>query len=295
MKTSRIGLAIACAAIALAPVSCSYGILEAFGRPDPAGERIDEAGRRASFATDKALVESGLPPGTGFSFIISSDVHFGYKDGPRKAALDAFAQLAKDSGAAFALFVGDDADKGRESEYQAFSSFAESLKKADDSRLPWFSAVGNHDLYNSGWEWFRQYVGPSFYQVSAGSVGIYVLDTGNGTLGERQLERLGGAMSVDPRPKIVLSHYPIYGSDSYIYYRITNTRERIELIELFGRTRVVASFVGHWHFPDFANLGPYVERVSGSLIDSDIDGKAHAWVVAVSGDGGSVSATRHDF
>ncbi|HET7838362.1 MAG TPA: metallophosphoesterase [Rectinemataceae bacterium] len=300
MRKAHAALGIAALALVLA--SCSYGILEGFGRPDPVGERIDEPGQRSSFATDKTLVEGNLTAGTAFTFIVSSDVHFGYKGGPRQAALSDFADLAKTSNADFALFGGDDADKGSEGEYQDFSAFADGLAPSaatqlllGTTRLPWFSAVGNHDLYNSGWGLFRKYVGPSYYVLSVGSVGIYVIDTGNGTLGEKQLERLGAAMSADPRPKIVLSHYPIYGSDRFIYYRITNPRERIELIDLFARTRVVAVFVGHWHYPEESDVGPFIERVSGSLVDSDIDGKAHAWVVSVDATGTQVTATRHDF
>jgi hypothetical protein len=293
-------LAIVCAALVLGAGSCSYGVLEVFGRPDPVGDRIDQPGLRASFDADRSSVAAALAAKPAFTFIISSDVHFGYKDGPRPAALSGFAGLAASSGADFALFGGDDADKGSEAEYADFAAFADSLRAgpashiASGSRLPWFSAVGNHDLYNSGWTLFRTMVGPSYYMVQAGIVDIYVIDSGNGSLGERQLERLTSQMEADPSPKIVLSHYPIYGSDKFLYYRITNPRERIELIDLFARTNVKAVFVGHWHFPTETAVGPFYERVSGSLVDSDVDGKAHAWVVSVDASG-AVSALRHDF
>lgn len=252
--------------------SCSYGLGELFGREDSVASRADElSDRDPEIAALKASLASAIPPGTAFRFLIASDLHFGLDSGPREAALEAFRRLAADSGADFILFGGDYADKGRESEFQAFRAYADSLRAGAASHLgagaalPWFAAIGNHDLYNSGWRYFKKYLGPSRLRLSAGSMSVYIVDTASGTLGEGQLEELGSRLSSDTSPKLVLSHYPVHGSAGYGYYRITDTRERAQLLDLFNARGVRLLACGHWHHPLRTSCGSFDECVTGSL------------------------------
>ena len=85
--------------------------------------------------------------------------------------------------------------------------------------------MGNHDLYNDGWTNFQSYFyetghGRSYSVIDAGDFSLFLLDTGNATLGQAQFERLVSDMSAKAsRPKIVLSHYALKGPDSLSYYQ----------------------------------------------------------------------------
>jgi 3',5'-cyclic-AMP phosphodiesterase len=283
--------ALALAACLLAS-SCRYGLGELFGRDDPVSHRLDQSSARdAVLAGQRKTLEQAVPASTAFSFIVATDLHFDCSAWPRASDLAAFAKLAKDSGADFAIFGGDLADAGKEEEYKLFAAFADSLKSGplshlgEGAALPWFAAVGNHDLYNSGWRFFAQYAGSSTDRFKVGSSSFYIVDSGSGTLGETQLERLGAAMESDAAPKIVVSHYPVRGSSSFSYYRITNTRERAELLSLFNENSVKLLICGHWHKPEDDNCGSFEERLPGSLSRPETGDKSRAAVVKVASDG----------
>jgi 3',5'-cyclic AMP phosphodiesterase CpdA len=298
MSKSPSTLLLACAFIALALClsSCRYGLNELFYRSDPPGQRFLESSDRdcpTIAANLGGSVNAWLKanPGKGFSFIIASDLHFGKGASQRKAALDAFKARAAASGAAFALFDGDLVDTGTAAEYQAMTEWASSLRTGEGApqgggqALPWFASIGNHDLYNGGWRFFKKCIGPSSWKFSVGGLSFYLIDSGSGAIGQGQLERVSRDMSADAQPKIVLSHYPIRGGEGYRYYRITNPRERAVLLELFHETGVELLLCGHYHRIVVTDCGSFDERIVGSLVDSNVDGKAHFAVVRVSASG----------
>ena len=284
MKQLR-AVSLCLVACTLVLASCNYGLEEIFGRGDQVAGRIADGSTRP-------VINPGVS--APFRFIISSDLHFGGTIAPSPSRIAAFQTLIESSNPAFAAFCGDIADHGTAADYQGFRAFADGLVKssaAGGGSLPWFSAIGNHDLYNSGWQFFRSQVGPSYFRIIAGSVSIYGLDSANGTLGQAQIDRLKADFSGDPRAKIILSHYPIRGNDAYIYYRLTNPRERALLLTLFARNRVKAVFVGHWHFPLVTDCYLFKEWIAGSFANGT-DDKGHCWVVDVDA-AGTVSATEH--
>jgi Predicted phosphohydrolases len=304
-KGRALGAFAACACLLPACLllsSCGVGLYQLFGRDDTPNSRGAEASDRdQAIAAQEALIAKAIPPGSAFCFVFAADLHFGSAKGPREQALSGLAHLAAQSGADFVLFGGDLADKGAEEEYRAFVAYASSLKAGAGSHvgegaaLPWFAAIGNHDLYNSGWKFYKKYIGPSQLDFPAGSARIYCIDTGSGCLGEDQLESLGRSMAVESEPKIVASHYPVRGAQAHWYYKITNTRERAELLSIFNGGGVKLLLCGHWHEPDSADCGNFEEFIPGSLIDARTDGKGHAAVVKVAADGTLASCERYAF
>lgn len=282
--TVRLAAAAALAGAALACAGCSYGLQDLFGRADPVAARIAEGGGRS--LPDLSGVAGG------FRFVVSADLHFRTDRPLAPARLAAFQAVVDAESPAFAVFVGDLADAGGLNEFQAFRSWADGLAKPGGGSLPWFAALGNHDLYNGGWNGFRTLVGPSYYRLSAGAVSLYVVDSANGTLGQAQLDRLAADFAADPKPKLVFCHYPVRGNDAYVYYRLTNPRERAWLLDLFARNRVAGLFVGHYHYPFDTDCNAFRERIAGSFTDG-ADGKGHCWVVDVDA-AGAVSASQRD-
>lgn len=254
--------------------SCSFGLQDMFGRKDPVSVRVVDK-------NTKAVIDPAVT--APFRFIITSDVHFGSERQPDAARVAALQNVIDAENPAFAVFCGDEANSGLENEAVAFHAFADSLTNAASggSTMPWFSAVGNHDLYNDGWQYFKREIGPSYFHIHAGSVTLYVIDTANGSVGNVQLGMIKQDFAVDPNPKIVFTHYPIRGNDAFIYGRLTGTRERAILLDLFGRSKVKAVFAGHIHYQYSTDCNAYFERVAGSLINSDVDQKGHGWIVDV--------------
>lgn len=263
--------------------SCNFGLQEIFGRGDEVATRIADT-------STLAPIDPGIT--APFRFIITSDLHFGATIAPSSGRIAAFQALIESANPAFAAFCGDLADHGIESDYNGFRSFADALVKsslAGGGKLPWISAIGNHDIYNSGWQFYRSKVGSSYFRIIAGAVSIYVLDTANGTLGQAQFNRLKADFGGDSLAKIILTHYPIRGNDAYVYYRLTNPRERAQLLTLFAHNRVKAVFVGHWHYPYVTDCNLFKERIAGSFANGT-DGKGHCWVVDVDANG-NINAT----
>jgi 3',5'-cyclic-AMP phosphodiesterase len=285
------GPALAVAALGLASAlllhSCSLG--EWLDPSEPVEERFREASDRSPPALDQASLADG------FAFIVGTDIHFGKGDGePRRAALDAFAMIAKEEDARFALFAGDSTDDGEESEFDSMVAFADSLQRRDGSALPWYAVVGNHDLFNGGWSHYRKLVGPSYAIIPCGPVDIYLLDSASGTLGNSQLDRLRADMKADPLPKITLTHTPIIGSGDGVYIRLPNPLERAIILDLFAASDVRLMLNGHTHAYGEASLGDLREITIGSLVDAN-DGLAHCLVVQVDGAGAISSIKSMDF
>lgn len=267
--------------------SCKFGLEESFGRGDTPGSRL--------YDTPTLPLISPLGPATGsFRFIVSADLHFGSCIEARPERIASFQALIDAENPSFAAFCGDLTETGTEAEYVSFRNFTNSLTRSALSgggSLPWVALPGNHDLYNSGWQLYRSYVGPNYFRIEVGPVSLYGLDSANGTLGQAQLNRLKADFRTDQKPKIVFTHYPVRGNDSFLYYRMTNPRERIILLDLFARNNVKAVFVGHWHYPYFVDCGPFQERISGSFADST-DDMGYCWIVDVDVNG-NITAVKH--
>lgn len=244
------GLLLLAVVLLLAAGSCRYGLDELFGRPSPVDERVGDTS-----------VPAPAPPIVGdpdnYVFLATADAHFEAAADPPAAA--AFAALAAVRGAAFVIVAGDVVDSGLPAQYARYAAWVSSLG------VPVFSAVGNHDLYNSGWESFRTRVGRSFYSFAVGSRTFHVLDSGNGTLGRRQLDLLSSALAADPKKKVVICHYPLYNGEDTRYFKLTNAAERAFLVDLYARNGVELLLEGHSHETRHTSIGPMDEWLCSSL------------------------------
>ncbi len=255
----------------LAAGSCRYGLDELFGRPSPVDERVLDAS-----------VPAPAPPVVGdpdnYVFVATADAHFGQAADPPAAA--AFAALVAARGAAFVIVAGDLVDTGLPGEYTRYAAWAATLG------VPVYSAVGNHDLYNSGWSSFRATVGRSFYSFAVGDRSFYVLDSGNGTLGRSQLDLLPGLFAGDPNRKVVVCHYPLFNGEDTQYYKLTNAAERAFLVDLYARSRVELLLEGHSHATRRTQVGPMEEWLCSSLAGPAGAGRCLTVTVA----GGAISS-----
>ena len=281
-------------ALSAALSSCYFSFTDLFAEAAAVTSRVKDS---QSMAVPQGQPSSSSLSATQpFSFLFVGDPHFGASFAASGTVLNNFAALAASADPvsgkpyAFVLFAGDDANDGAESEYQAFSGWASTFKDSNAKHLQWYSAVGNHDLYNGGWTNFKKYVGPSFYKLAAGAFSIYFVDSGQGTLGNYQIDALRSAFASDPNPKIVVSHYPIYGGASELYYyRLANPREVAELLDLFGQYNVKLILAGHYHYYVHENVGGAFDEYLVDSLTVSAGGSHHCLAVTLNGDAASVA------
>lgn len=218
---------------------------------------------------------------TKYSFVVITDSHFIAEGKSHRddAFLEKFKSLlASDDEAMrprFIVNLGDTLDSGRESGAAEFNAQVSRWQEAAKSALgvssyKVYSVLGNHDLYNDGWEVWKEKIWPytSYYKMNpAGSSGFsfYFLDTGNGTLGAPQFENLLSNLKSDPCPKLVFCHYPLY-ADGIFYFMMDDTIERNRLLANFAKNNVRYIFEGHYHHYRTFDYGKFKEVLVPSFL-----------------------------
>jgi 3',5'-cyclic AMP phosphodiesterase CpdA len=250
----------------LALIGCEdeYGFDEFLYRPDDVNAR--SAYIREIDAPNKTNHSS-----TVYTVLILSDIHFGaHPDHPDLPDTKFFTWLDRQKETnnmpAFCLVLGDNAEAGIEYQYKEYVAFVNKLETGYG--IPVYSIAGNHDLYNNGWQYYTKYCKPyvSYYHFTTGNFLWYALDSGSGTLGGNQLRNLINNLKNDPKPKIVFSHYPIYGNGDFFSF-LSDPHERAALISAFAKYNVKIVLEGHRHPGGFHDFGAFKEYVVTAFRD----------------------------
>ena len=267
-KSHRATIAIITLLITLSVFGCKFGLEEAFFRPSGVTERSKELTEVTLPSTVTAAITT---KGKKYNFLIITDIHFGAKyDVPDRKILnwlDAFDTASTEAEQAekplFCIILGDIVDNGNREDYAAFNTFQSKLSKKG---IPVYCIVGNHDLLNSGWNYWKYSCNPgtSFYRFKTSTVSWYFTDTGSGTMGDKQIAALETAFADDTNRKLVFSHYPLYGGGIALF-SIGNTKERARLIDLYAENKVKYLFEGHWHMGGEHDFGSFKEFVGKTL------------------------------
>lgn len=225
--------------------NCKYGTNNVFYTENDVNNRVEKLFE----VTDQ------VPKCTNeYSVVIITDTHFGAKKGiaPKDEFLKWLSQNKDSKNIKFCLCLGDVADHGYENEMKSFSEFTQKIK---DLEIPVFNSAGNHDLYNSGWDYWKDFSFPhtSFYKFKTDSLSWYSLDTGTGVIGKKQFSILKEKLSQDEQTKIVFTHYPLY-SNKFIF-NMDDTNERNRLIDLLATNDVMLYLNGHLHRLETYKLG----------------------------------------
>ena len=211
-----------------------------------------------------------------YDVLIVTDVHMGNenygKNGPRRESewLKQITDVQEDGSrivdsVRFALCLGDVAEHGYLSECERFNSdVKDPLLNIKTEKCPegikLYNIVGNHDLYNSGWQnWAdTMYPNTSFYKFETPSFSWYFLDSASGSLGGYQYDAADAAMRADTKKKLVFSHVPVY-ADDFFYFTMQNTEERNRLISTCAETSTELFVDGHTHNERFSDFGAFYE------------------------------------
>ena len=217
------------------------------------------ASPNARFEESRELPQPSMAPlDADFSFLVVSDTHV---DDGVHGYLAGLADRVDD--AAFAVFNGDLVQNGQPEDFIAFRTLAEGLG------VPWFPAIGNHDLYQGGWPHARDTLGPSSYSVKLGSdARLIVVDSANATLGKKQYAWLEHELLTAAESFIVVSGHVQFFTNSYgETQQFTYPEESAALLSLFERAGVDLVFEGHSHRYDHKSINGVEYYVSPAFVD----------------------------
>jgi len=248
--------------------SCKFGFGEAAYRPNGVTQRATSL---TNITLPSSVLNSSIYQSHKYNFMILTDLHYGSAtDVPEQQILNWIDKFDESSETIsqkplFCIILGDVADSGNREQFAAFNTFQ---NKLEEKGIPVYCIVGNHDLLNSGWQYWKTSCNPgtSFYKIATSTVSWYFTDTGSGTMGDKQLAALENAFAEDNNRKLVFSHYPLYGGGNGIpMFSIGNEKERARLINLYAKNNVKYVFEGHWHMGCSNNFGSFQELVATTL------------------------------
>lgn len=192
-----------------------------------------------------------------FSFIVVGDTHVGHPAGQIFA--DQVSSLLQ-GGDAFVVVAGDVTQAGLDTEYEAFKGLLSALN------ISYRAAIGNHDIYFGGWDRWKRHLGRSIYSFDADNVHFVMLDSGNGLLGEGQLEWLRQDLAQTTQPhKIVVSHYPPWIGRFSSIFKMSSEEEAAVLKDILNSYGVELMFSGHYHGYDEVVLNSTRYIVTGGM------------------------------
>ncbi len=259
---------------ALFGVGCStYDFSGMLAAGSSVQERFDNSVSLPDCDSHPAVVRSAA---ANYGFWVASDFHVqGQSDWDR---LGGFLKQACTAPCEVGLLLGDYL-------YEAGSSlerFRDSLQVYPE--ICCLTAIGNHEVYKDGYQRaYRPVFGATCYAVRVEMDGFsdlfVVLDSANGTLGNRQYDWLESLLERERegvRHCFIGTHANFFSPAGYVDVISTYpVDEWMRLLDLFERHRVTAVFSGHSHMRDETTLGGVRYVTVGSWCD---DKREWAWV-----------------
>ena len=252
--------------------ACKYDIHQAFFR----GPAIDDRASSITTIQSPSLHQEGE-----IRFAIITDLHYGSKKDRSEAQI--IKSLAEGKPLDFVVVLGDVVETRFDEYFRECEIFIDRLKGyLETPDLPIYVVLGNHDLYYNGlsrWEKldFSWNKAATFFRFETTSTvdgknyprSWYFLDTASGVVGRRQMQALSDAMKADPNPKIVFTHYPVYVDKAFSTpFKLSDPRERAQLLTLFDKNKVDMIFSGHWHEGGAFNYGRFSELCCASFVEN---------------------------
>jgi serine/threonine-protein phosphatase CPPED1 len=188
---------------------------------------------------EKEISRVKVPHPEDFTFAVLGD-----NKGNRSYFEPLLRDMDQNSEIAFAIDVGDLVDGGQEARYRRFfNQLHENLK------IPFLSAIGNHDLYRSSGT-YRKIFGPTYDAFQVGHAYFLVLEatTESGfDKAERQWleEELQKSQATEAR--FVFMHVPPFDPRGSGFNKCLPEKDGKDLLGLFNRYNVTHLFASHIH------------------------------------------------
>jgi UDP-2,3-diacylglucosamine pyrophosphatase LpxH len=212
----------------------------------------------------------------------TSDSHYSDRDGfelqgPNDRLYKYVTAERNDPKAIFSLLVGDLANQSGEAGYIRVDSSLRFNAETQIKNDPCFAVIGNHDLYYDCAKFFKQHFHTSTYTVTVKTVGGYLdlyilLDSGNGTFGQRQTKWLEEQLEhrADYRHCFVISHNWLFRT-SYNYTTTPAANlpqdEQYAFMDLMSRNAVDMVIMGHFHYRDVKTFASVKYVMTDNLND----------------------------
>jgi predicted phosphodiesterase len=142
----------------------------------------------------------------------------------------------------FIFHCGDLTSFGQQNQYQDIKAVL------DQSQVPVYATIGNHDIKDGGGQYYIQYFGSSTYSFDTGPAHISVFNTSSGDVSEAEFAWLEQDLSqADSEYKFVFTHIPPFNPLPDLDHSLLNTTTSARLMHLFEEQDVDVVFTGHIH------------------------------------------------
>ncbi len=218
-----------------------------------------------------------------FSFLWCTDMHIRVD---RRDYLDKLGGFARRADASFIIHTGDLADHGLEEEFDHF--LVEANKKLS---IPFYSALGNHDLYGDGWDTFKEKMGPSVTAFDFANSRFIFIDTASCDVGKEQMEWIEDELE-DARSRseikhiFMFSHMCLYDDTLETPTIICDPDERYQLISMLDKYDVDFFLCGHKHSAEkyYLNGTWHIQAGTASTYKKPINDHSQFYYFQIDGD-----------
>jgi 3',5'-cyclic AMP phosphodiesterase CpdA len=178
----------------------------------------------------------GMPEDDTINFYVFGDSQ-GYQGGVEQIV--AAANLYRPD---FLFHCGDLTPFGQENQYQAVKAVL------DQSVVPVYATIGNHDIKDGGGKLYEEYFGTSRYSFDIGSAHFTVFNTSSGDISSQEFSWLEQDLSqTEAEFRFVFTHVPPFDPRAGEDHSLINSTASTQLMSLFEEYEVNAVFTGHIH------------------------------------------------
>lgn len=218
-----------------------------------------------------------VPTGSEYSFAVIGD----NRDGREiyTGLVNTFNEISP----AFILNGGDLVSSGSESQYKTFMTDSAKLS------IPFFTALGNHDIKSDGRMHYNRLLAPDYYDFSWGNARFFVLDNADGKMDEGQLAWLENNLGNRTSEHVfILMHKPTFDPRPGGTHTVDSQElaDRLELMAAkYKVTAVFASHIHMYHHSVRLGIPYYITGGAGAPLytAADAGGIYHYLLVKIAG------------
>ncbi|MHA1138104.1 MAG: metallophosphoesterase [Candidatus Thorarchaeota archaeon] len=142
----------------------------------------------------------------------------------------------------FLVHCGDLTPFGQENQYQTVKAVL------DQSLVPVYTAIGNHDLKDGGGSLYQTYFGISRYSFDLGPAHFTVFNTSSGDVNSQEFTWLEQDLSqTEAEFRFVFTHIPPFDPRPGKNHSLVSSTSSTQLMSLFEEHEVDVVFTGHIH------------------------------------------------
>jgi 3',5'-cyclic AMP phosphodiesterase CpdA len=219
--------------------------------------------------------------------VVFGDCHVGRSPETDAICKDLFRKLNREKGVAFAVNVGDFAERGKKEAYDRY------LRIMAGAKIKIYHVPGNHDLSGGGYKYYKKNInGIYYYSFDHKNSHFIILNNAYGrSFDAKQFAWLKKDLAATKKRHIfVFMHRPTFDPGEIFGGYVMSGRERVkQLLKLFKQYHVNYVFAGHIHGYASSKRNGTVYVVSGGgggplHLPRDLGGFHHYVKIKVEGD-----------